>query len=304
MGTPDFAVPSLKALHASDHRVVLVVTQPDRPRGRGRQVFPPPLKTTALSLGYDVIQPDSLRSEALAADLTGLRPDIIVVIAFGHILPDEILSLPRLGAINVHASLLPKYRGPAPIPWAIINGERETGVTTILMDAGLDTGAILLTSKTEISSEDTAASLHDRLALLSARLLIETLAALEANDIQPEAQDHSQATYAPLLTKRDGQIDWGKPAFVLERFVRGMSPWPGAYTFHGVKRLKIFKTKPLALETPAPPGTVIKGFADELRVATGQGTLSILEIQGASGNRLLIKDFLRGYKIPPGTRLG
>lgn len=303
MGTPDFAVPALKALNKSGHDVALVVTQPDRPKGRGRKVVPPPVKEVAIRLGYDVLQPASIKTDEFADRMERFEPDLFVVVAFGHILPETLLDLPRIGAINIHASLLPKYRGPAPIQWAIINGERETGVTTMFMDKGLDTGDILLSTKTEITPDDTSATLHDRLAVLGADLLVRTLNGFETKDIKPVPQDHTKATYAPLLKKKDGHIDWEKPAKTLETFIRGMTPWPGAFTFHGNKRLKIFKADPVLMDVAEAPGTVIQSFPDELRVATGKGALSIKEIQGASGKRLIIKDFLRGYKLPPGTVL-
>jgi len=303
MGTPDFAVPALKALHKNKNDVALVITQPDRPKGRGRKIAPPPVKTAALQLGYAVVQPESIRTRAIEDLLVAQNPDIIVVVAFGHILPQNILAVPKLATINVHASLLPKYRGPAPIHWAIINREKETGVTTMLMDEGMDTGDILLSSKIEITPDDTAGSLHNRLAFMGADLLIRTLKTIEQEGLHPVSQDHARATYAPLFKKKDGRIDWKQPAETLDSFIRGMTPWPGAFTFHKDKHLKIFKVRPVPMKVDDPPGTVIKGFADELRVATAQGALSILEIQGASGKRLLIKDFLRGYQILPGDVL-
>ncbi|MBN1932450.1 MAG: methionyl-tRNA formyltransferase [Desulfobacterales bacterium] len=303
MGTPDFAVPTLKALHNTQHEVVLVVTQPDRPKGRGRKIIPSPIKEAAIRMGDDVIQPESIKTKAFADQMLQLSPDMIVVVAFGRILPKTILQLPPLGAINVHASLLPKYRGAAPIQWAIINGETETGVTTMLMDEGLDTGDILLSEKIKIASDDTSASLHDRLADLGAKLLVRTLEAFERNEIHPIAQDSSIATYAPLLKKNDGRINWKAPAEKLEAFIRGVTPWPGAFTFHGIQRIRIFKVEPCPIDVDELPGTVIKSFPNELRVATGKGILSILEIQGTSGKRLLIKDFLRGYPLSPGTVL-
>jgi methionyl-tRNA formyltransferase len=303
MGTPEFAVPALKALHKSNQNLALVVTRPDRPKGRGRKVIPPPVKEVAINLGCEVDQPSSIRTAEFANRMAKHKPDIIVVVAFGHIIPKNILAIPKLATINIHASLLPKYRGPAPIQWAIINGERETGVTTMLMDEGLDTGNILLSSKIKIFSDDTSGTLHDRLADLSADLLIKTIESFETGDITPISQDHTQATYAPLLKKNDGHINWEMPAETLEAFIRGMTPWPGAFTFHGNKRLKIFKAMPIITDTVETPGTVTKRFPGELCVATGKGALSVIEIQGESGKRLLIKDFLRGYKIPPGTIL-
>jgi methionyl-tRNA formyltransferase len=303
MGTPEFAVPSLKALHKNDQDIALIVTQPDRPKGRGRKLTPSPVKETAMNLGYSVIQPSSIRTDEFMSCIEKYTPDFIVVVAFGHIIPKKILAIPKIATINIHASLLPKYRGPAPIQWAIINEEKKTGVTTMLMDEGLDTGDILLSSKLEIASDDTSDSLHDRLADLGADLLIQTLNAFEAGDINPIPQDHSQATYAPMLKKNDGRMNWETPANAIEAFIRGMTPWPGAFTFHENKRLKIFRAKTIAMDTEASPGTVIKGFPNELWISTGKGVLSIMELQGESGKRLLIKDFLRGYKLPPGTHL-
>ena len=303
MGTPDFAVPALKALHKNRNDVALVITQPDRPKGRGRKVSPPPVKTSAIQLGYRVIQPASVKTDEFEDLLKKHKPDIIVVVAFGHILPKNILTLPHLAIINVHASLLPKYRGPAPIHWAIIKGEKETGVTTMLMDEGVDTGDILFASTIIISPDETAGSLHDRLDDLGADLLIKTLNSIEGSGLDPIPQGHDQATYAPLLKKEAGHLDWKMPAADLDPFIRGMTPWPGAFTFHKHKRLKIFEARPVPMEIDAPPGTVIKGFPDELRVATGKGALALLEIQAASGKRLLVKDFLRGYEIMPGDVL-
>jgi methionyl-tRNA formyltransferase len=301
MGTPAFAVPALQALHDHHFTVLQVVTQPDRAKGRGRQPAAPPVKVNAQALGYPVIQPASIKGEDFYHQLASLHPDIFIVVAFGHLLSKRLLALPRLGAINVHASLLPKYRGPAPIQRAIIAGESETGVTTMQLDAGLDTGDILLTEKLTIESHDTAQSLQDRLSILGAGLLIRTLESLERGNITPVSQDHSNATYAPLLEKAEGRMDWHLPATTLERFIRGMTPWPGAFTFHQNKRFKIHKAAILPGTSSEAPGTVVKGFPDELRISTGDGILTILELQGESGKRLAIKDFLRGFKIDPGT---
>ena len=303
MGTPEFAVRALSALYNNDRNVVLVVTQPDRRQGRGRQPSSPPVKEAAVDFGYRVIQPLSVRSAEFSNIISEYEPDFIVVVAFGHIIGKNILDIPKIATINIHASLLPKYRGSAPIQWAIINGEDKTGVTIMRMDEGMDTGDILLSSEIEIAPEDTSGTLHDRLADLGAVLLIQTLNAFEAGDIQPVPQDHSQATYAPLLKKKDGLIDWKTPARSLEAFIRGMTPWPGAFTFDGKKRLKIFKAKTISAATSDSPGTVIEGFPDELWIATGSGVLSIQEIQSESGKRLPTKEFLRGYTLPPGTHL-
>ncbi len=303
MGTPDFAVPSLEALHKSPYTVDLVVTQPDRPKGRGKKQVAPPVKNTALSFGYNVIQPVSIKTDAFAEELTKKQPDILVVVAFGHILPPKILQIPKMCAVNIHASLLPKYRGPAPIQWAIINGENQTGVTSMLMSKKLDTGDILLSDKEKIHPDDTSESLHDRLSVIGAKLLIKTLEGLESKTLTAIPQDGSTATAAPLLKKKDGHIDWTLPAKSIEPFIRGMTPWPGAFTFFGDKRLKVFKSKIAIMDDEKPPGTVIRGFENELRIATGDQALSILEIQSASGKRLPIRDFLRGANLPPGSIL-
>ncbi len=303
MGTPDFAVPSLDLLSQEDYEVALVVTQPDRPKGRGRKLVAPPVKVKALELNLAVSQPSTLKSDKFTDQVKSIQPDFFVVIAFGHILSEKILQLPKFGAINIHASLLPKYRGPAPIQWAIINAEPYTGVTTMFMDKSMDTGNILFTKKEPILPEDTAATLHHRLANAGAQLLIKTLKDFAANKIKPIPQDHSKATYAPLLKKQDGHINWQRPAEKLEPFIRGMTPWPGAFTFHNEKRLKIIKAAPILQNVSEAAGTILKAFPDELRVATGKGALSILEIQGPSGKRLGIADFLRGYRLPEGTIL-
>ncbi len=302
MGTPEFAVFSLEAIVAAGHRVSLVVTQPDRPRGRGKKLGFPPVKTAALKLKLNLVQLASLRDESLVQQLEQLSPDLFVVVAFGHILPPRLLAIPALGAINVHASLLPRYRGAAPIQWAVINGESRSGVTTMRMDAGMDTGDILLAESAPIYPDDTAGTLHDRLAPIGAKLLVQTIEGLSANTLTPIAQDHRLATYAPMLQKQDGRIDWGRPASEIQAFIRGMNPWPGAFTDFDDRRLKIFSAKIARMDTPAPPGTIIPGFDDELRVATGDGALSIDQIQASSGKRMGICDFLHGCCMLPGTR--
>jgi methionyl-tRNA formyltransferase len=304
MGTPPFAVPTLNALHDNGYDIPMVVTQPDRPRGRGRKLTQPAVKALSQNLGYRVVQPASIKTADFSSLVRELKPDIVVVVAFGKILPENVLALPRFGTINVHASLLPKYRGPAPIQWAVINGEKETGVCTQLMEKELDTGDLLLSVHESIKPDDTAGDLHDRLAAIGANVLIDTLKGLADKTIQPVRQDHSLATYAPMLTKDDGLINWNKPAKSLECFIRGVTPWPGAYTFLGDKRLKIFRSRSVETEISESPGTILKGFPDELRIATAKEALSIKEIQGASGKRLSVSDFLRGHPIIPGTVLG
>jgi methionyl-tRNA formyltransferase len=302
MGTPDFAVPTLKALHRSTFDLRMVVTQPDRPKGRGRKLTPPPVKLAAQGMDCQIVQPPDIRESEFCDQLRSLAPDFLVVAAFGQILPRRVLEIPRFGPINVHASILPKYRGPAPIQWALIRGERVTGVTTILMDQGVDTGDMLLTAETPIQAEDTAASLHDRLADIGAEVLVKTLLGLVDGSIHPIAQNHAQATYAPMLTKKSGCIDWTKPAREIDAVIRAMTPWPGAYCRYQNLRLKIHKAKAIQDTAREAPGTVVAGFPDELRIATAEGMLLIQEIQSASGKRMPIKNFLHGTPIPPGNK--
>ena len=304
MGTPDFAVASLRALHDSGQEVLAVVTQPDRPKGRGRKLTPPPVKKTAKRYGYPVLQPETVNTDSFHRHMAELAPDLFIVVAFGQILPQRLLDIPGTGAINVHASLLPRYRGAAPIQWAIINGDRETGVTTMMMDKGMDTGDMLLVEKTAIGPDETAAELHDRLSVMGARTLIRTLEKLHNGSLERVPQDHRKATYAPMLKKKDGEIDWSQPAERIECLIRGVTPWPGAYTFSDDMRLKIFKACVLEREISVPPGTILECFPGELRVATGKWAIAIQEIQGESGKRLPIDDFLCGCRLPNGLCLG
>lgn len=304
MGTPDFAVPALSRLHQSDHELVLVVTQPDRPKGRGRKLTPPPVKIAAEKMGYEIFQPESILDKKLEEKLSNLRPDLVAVVAFGFILTRSLLEIPRFGAVNIHGSLLPKYRGPAPIQWAIINGEDTTGVTAIQMDEKMDTGDILQAEETEIGPDETSVTLHDRLSELGGELLVRVMDQLAVGSATSMPQDHTQATYCALLKKKDGQINWSLPAKRIEAFIRGVTPWPGAYTFYGDKRLKIFKAKVESIKVKESPGTVIRSFFGDMRVATGEGVLSLKEVQSGSGKRLLIKEFVLGNQIPVGTVLG
>jgi methionyl-tRNA formyltransferase len=304
MGTPEFAVPTLNAVHDNRYEILAVVTMPDRPKGRGRRVVASPVKRAASALGHPVLQPVRVKESWFLEKIIALTPDLFVVVAYGHILSGSVLSIPRLGAINIHASLLPKYRGPAPIQWAIINGDEETGVTTMWMDEGMDTGDILLTSKVPIGPEDTAQTLHRRLAEAGAKLLIRTLQRLKSGSITGIQQDKSEATYAPFLKKEDGRIDWAKDARSIAALIRGVNPWPGAFTFLSGKRLKIYKAKFLQKGTRERPGSVLEGFPGDLDVATGRGILALKEIQLESGKRLAVEEFLRGCPVPPGTILG
>ena len=303
MGTPDFAVPTLQSLARDGIMPKLVVTQPDRPKGRGRKSLPPPVKTAAIELGCDVIQPISVADPDFKAQLASLDPDFFVVVAYGHLLTSELLALPGIAAINLHASLLPKYRGAAPIQRAVMNGDKETGVTTMRMDRGMDTGDILLFEKTAIDPLDTSGSLHDRLAGMGGNLVLTTMEGMLNGQLTPKPQDHSKATHAPMLKKADGHIDWSLPVSHIFCLIRGVTPWPGAFTFHNDMRLKIHRAHPILEPVSEPPGTVLKTFPGELRISTGNGVLQVLEIQGASGKRLAVQDFLRGYRLDPGERL-
>jgi methionyl-tRNA formyltransferase len=302
MGTPEFAVPSLKALIESGEQVVSVVCQPDKPKGRGLDVIPPPTKVLAEKHGIPVLQPQKIKTEEFFDKLKELNPDLICVAAYGKILPKNILDLPTYGCINVHASLLPKYRGAAPINWAIIRGEKTTGITTMKMDEGMDTGDILLKREMPIDDEDTGETLSEKLSEMGAKVLIETISLLKKGKLNPIPQDHSQATYAPMLKKEDGKIDWKKSAEEIRNLIRGALPWPGAYTKLEGKLLKIYKAS--VTSGKGRPGEVIKSNSGALTVATGIGALDILEIQIEGGKRLKTEVFLRGRRIKEGTLLG
>ncbi|MDL2322062.1 methionyl-tRNA formyltransferase [Desulfosarcina sp. OttesenSCG-928-B08] len=306
MGTPDFAVPPLDALREQGYTVLAVVTQPDRPKGRGRKLASPPVKDAALRLGLPLIQPETVRTDAFHRQIREFSPDLYVVTAFGQILPQSLLDIPKQGAVNIHASLLPRHRGPAPIQQAILSGDTETGITTMMMDQGVDTGDLLLMSRTRIGPLETAETLHDRLSRMGADTLIKTLEAMRAGTLSRMPQDHDRATYAPMLKKTDGRINWSLPAEAIDRQIRGLSPWPGAFTFYGDMRLKIYASHvaDLGPDISAAPGTIVRCDAGTLYVATGKGILSITEIQGKSGKQLSIAEFLCGCRLPDGTCLG
>ena len=305
MGTPDFAAASLEALLKSDDSVVGIVTQPDRPKGRGQILTPSPVKIIAQRAQIPLLQPLKMKDPEFLQALAGWRPDLIVVAAFGRILPLVILSLPPRGCINVHGSLLPKYRGAGPIQWAIINGETETGITTMLMDEGMDTGAMLLQEPIPITADDTTGSLSPRLAELGGRLLIETIVRLKAGTLVPQPQDSSQATLAPLLKKEDGAIDWALPATALANRVRGLSPWPGAYTtVAGGERWTIWRALALPGSATSPPGVVVAITNEAIHVATGEGVLVVMELQPANSRRMAVSQYLAGHPILVGFQLG
>lgn len=301
MGTPAFAVPTLDALVAAGHEVLAVVSQPDRPSGRGRHVQSPPTVERARALGIPVKQPRAVRTGAFPAWIAGLEADVGVVVAYGRILVPAVLAAPRRGCVNVHGSLLPKYRGAAPIQWAVVNGEAETGITTMLMDAGLDTGDMLLKQATPIDPEETAVELADRLALIGASLLVETLARLD--QIQPERQDDAAASLAPMLTREHGLLDWARPAGALHDQARGLQPWPGAWTQLRGEVLKVARTRLRPELGGGAPGVVLDPAAGFL-VGTGGGVLEILEGQ-LPGKRVQAgRDLVNGARIQAGERLG
>jgi methionyl-tRNA formyltransferase len=300
-GTPSFALPTLRGLLEGPDQVVAVVTQPDREKGRGRKVVISPVKELALPHGLPLLQPEKVREEMFHEALKGLQPDIIVVVAYGQILPKSILNIPTHGAVNVHASLLPKYRGAAPIAWAILNGEKVTGVTTMVMDEGMDTGDILLQREVLIGGEESCETLYDRLASVGAQLLLETLAKMKEKNIQPISQDHPKATYAPPLKKEDGHIDWKKEAKEIDRQIRAFNPWPGAFTKLDHQLLKIYKGEIRERPPTGKAGTVVWVGSDLIEVETGRDSFVIKEIQLEGRRRMTIREFLCGHPVPLGT---
>ncbi len=304
MGTPDFSVPTLEKIIEAGHEVIGVVTQPDKAKGRGKKVLFPPVKETALAHDLPVYQPRRARDPEFIEEMKTLNPDVMVVVAFGQILPKAILDIPKYGCINVHASLLPKYRGAAPIQWAVIRGEKVSGVTTMQMDVGLDTGDMLLKKEVLLDEEETGGSLHDKLSTLGGDLLIETLKKIEAGDIHPEKQDDSQAgEYARMLDKNLGRIDFSMPAAEIERLIRGLNPWPSAFTSYNGKTMKLWKAKADNCGQGVP-GQVIHVDKNSFTVQTGQGTLQILELQMEGKKRMDAGAFLRGCPLETGTMLG
>lgn len=302
MGTPDFALATFEGLIEAGLDVVGVYTQPDRPKGRGKKMAAPPVKELAMKHGIPVFQPRRLRDEQAVAELAELKPDLIVVVAYGQILPQSVLDLPQYGCINVHASLLPRHRGAAPINKAIIDGDETTGVTTMMMDIGLDTGDMLVKRSLPISSSETAGQLHDRLALLGREAMAETLARLCAGTLDAEVQDDSLSTYAPMMKKEDGCIDWSQNALTIHNLVRGLDPWPAAYTTLDGKTLKIADTA--VCDEQGQPGTILRADGDGVVVACGQGALMINGLQLPGKKRLSAADFVRGRSLTIGTLLG
>ncbi len=303
MGTPDFAVPTLEAL-IENHEVVGVVTQPDKRKGRGKAMAFSPVKEKALEHEIPVYQPVKVREEAFIEILRGLNPEVIVVAAFGQILSKEILDMPKYGCVNIHASLLPKYRGAAPINWAIINGEKETGVTIMQMNEGVDTGDMLSHVVVPIAPKETAESLFDKLAKAGAELIVETLPKLEAGEIIPVPQDESQSSHVKMMNKSLGKIDWNQDAVVIERLVRGLNSWPSAYTYYQGKSVKLWDCDVVEAAAKAVPGTIIAVAKDSFDVATGNGALRVLELQLEGKKRMDTKSFLLGNQWKTGMQLG
>ena len=304
MGTPDFAVGALEALVEAGHEVVAVVTQPDKPKGRGKEMQQTPVKACALKHNIEVFQPVKIKTAEAVEVLKGYGADLFVVAAFGQILSKEILDMPKYGCVNIHASLLPKYRGAAPIQWAILDGEKETGVTIMQMNEGLDTGDMLTKVIVPIEDTDTGESLFNKLAEAGAKLLVETIPQIEAGTLKPEPQDDSLSTYAKMIKKEMGLIDWNKEAIVLERLVRGMNSWPSAYTHFNGKTLKVWEAAVEVCETKAAPGTVVEVTKNSIKVQTGQDLLVLKQIQLEGKKRMDVAAFLLGYKVETGTVLG
>lgn len=304
MGTPDFAVPSLRMLIENNETVVAVVTQPDRPKGRGRKVTSSPVKLLAQKSGIEVLQPTKIKTESFLDELRSYQPDVILVAAYGRILPQAVLSLPRLGCINVHGSILPKYRGAAPIQTAILRGEREAGVTIMQMDCGLDTGDMLLVGSLPVNDQDTSASLIPRLAELGGSLLLQVLGLLAAGRLEPQKQDDSQATLAPPLTKEDGIIRWENTASAISCQIRALDPWPTASTWLQGKQIKLFSPTVIAESSPGQPGLIVAADKNGLIIACGQNQIQVAEIQADGGKRMPVHAFLLGHPLSTGLVLG
>jgi len=302
-GTPSFAVPTLNALIASRHTVTAVVTQPDRPRGRGQKLSASPVKETAVAAGLPVLQPESVKTAEFASELGALEADLAVVAAYGQILTERLLAIPSLGMINVHASLLPRYRGAAPVHRAIINGETTTGVTIMRMVRALDAGPMIQAESVAIGKDDTSVEMETRLAELGARLLVRVVDDLTSNRRHETPQDDTAATYAPRLTKEDSRVDWTRPARDIHNQIRGLHPWPHAVTFVGSERLILHRSRAAADNSAQAAGTIVASAPDRLAVATGEGTLELLEVQVEGKRPMPAREFLAGRPLAVGTQL-
>lgn len=304
MGTPDFAVPCLEILIKNNYNITAVVTQPDKPVGRSGQLVFPPVKDFASKSGINVYQPEKVKNAEFIEFLKTLDLDLIVVVAFGQILPKAILDIPKLGCINVHASLLPKYRGAAPIQWSIINGDTVTGITTMYMDEGMDTGDIILKKETNINDEDTSESLFNRLSIMGSETLIETIELINKGTVPRVQQDSNLATYAPMISKEFGQIDFSKSATDIRNIIRGTYPWPGAYSFYKGKRLKIFEANIVKGNFKGDVGEIVEVLKDSITIKCGQDAIRIFEIQMEGSKRMSVKEYLSGHTVGINEILG
>lgn len=305
MGTPDFAAGALEALVGAGHEIAAVVTQPDKAKGRSREPVPSPVKVCAVKYHIPVLQPKRIKTPEAVEELRSVGAEIFIVAAYGQILSQEILDLPPFGSLNIHASLLPKYRGASPIQHAIIDGEEKTGITIMQMDAGIDTGDMLYQKETGIGPEDDFESLHDRLTLLGGEAIVEALTLLEQGDLTPQKQDHSQSCYAPLISKEMGAIDFSQTAVRIDRLIRGLTPWPSAYTGLRGRQLKIWKAVPEAEKDVSGhvPGEILSVEKDSVTVAAGEGAIRLLELQMEGKKRMSAHDFLLGVRLEPGEVL-
>lgn len=304
MGTPDFAVPSLDILVKNGYEVAAVVTQPDKPKGRGNKLTPPPVKEYALNNNIPILQPEKVKTGTFAQQLREIAPDLLVTVAYGRILPQEVLDIPPYGCVNVHGSLLPKYRGAAPIQWSVINGDSITGITTMYTDIGMDTGDMLLKREVEIHINETAGELHDKLSVIGAEVLLETLKELEKGTLVRIPQPADEATYVTMISKETGCIDWSKTMEQIHNLVRGTDPWPGAYTFYKGERMRVWKTECSNIEKASKPGEIIEVKKEGILVGTGKGNIILKEIQFDSGKRLKVEQYLAGHSIDKGELLG
>lgn len=304
MGTPEFAVPCLQKIIDEGHEVLAVVTQPDKPKGRGKKLAMPPVKELALKYNIDVYQPVKAREESFVEKLKEINPELIVVVAFGQILPKSILDIPKFGCVNVHASLLPKYRGAAPLNWVIINGEEKTGVTTMYMDVGLDTGDMILKSEIPLDDEITAGELHDKMMIDGANVLKETIDLIAQGKAPREKQNDDETCYSPIMDKTLGNIDWKKSAKDIHNLVRGVNPWPSAYTTYENQTMKIWKTKVVDKNSDKAPGTILKVDKEGIEVNTGNGVIQISEIQMSGKKRMVVSEYIKGNTISTDIVLG
>lgn len=304
MGTPEFAVPCLQKIIDEGHEVLAVVTQPDKPKGRGKKLAMPPVKELALKYEIDVYQPVKAREDSFVEKLKEINPELIVVVAFGQILPKSILDIPKFGCVNVHASLLPKYRGAAPLNWVIINGEEKTGVTTMYMDVGLDTGDMILKSEIPLDDEITAGELHDKMMVQGAEVLKDTIDLISKGEAPREKQNDEETCYSPIMDKSLGNIDWSKSATDIHNLIRGVNPWPSAYTTYDKQTMKIWKTKVLDKLSEKTPGTILSVDKNGIEVSTGDKVLQISEIQMSGKKRMIVSEYIKGNDISTGIVLG